>query len=92
MVIGAGQTAELAVKALQKKSIGKILLANRTLSKAQDLAIRVKGYAMPLAQVKQHLHEADIIISATGRGDFTVTQSTPPAYAVIIGFGGATGY
>lgn len=75
LVIGAGQTGELAAKTLHKKGIGRLLIANRTLSKAQDLAIRLDGYAMTLKQIESHLHEADIIISATGRGDFTVTAT-----------------
>ncbi|PID58483.1 MAG: glutamyl-tRNA reductase [Gammaproteobacteria bacterium] len=72
LVIGAGQTGELAVKHLQKKGVGKILIANRTVSKAQQLALAVGGLAMALEQIPNHLHEADIIISATGRGAFTV--------------------
>ncbi|MGY0399620.1 MAG: glutamyl-tRNA reductase [Ostreibacterium sp.] len=74
LIIGAGQTGTLVAKTLQKKGIGKILIANRTLSKAQNLAVNVSGYAMPLHQLEQHIHEADIIISATGRGNFTVTK------------------
>lgn len=74
LVIGSGQTGELVVKQLQKKGVGKLLIANRTLSKAQDLATRVGGYALSLAQIEQHVHEADIVISATGRGQFTVTR------------------
>lgn len=74
LIIGAGQTGELATKTLQKKGVGKILIANRTLSKAQSLAVSVSGYAMPLEQLPAHIHEADIIISATGRGDFTVSK------------------
>ncbi|PID65945.1 MAG: glutamyl-tRNA reductase [Gammaproteobacteria bacterium] len=72
LIIGAGQTGELAAKNLKKKGIGKLLIANRTLSKAQNLAVGLGGYAMPLQQLQQHIHEADIIISATGRGEYTV--------------------
>lgn len=75
LIIGAGQTGTLAAKTLKKKGIGKVLIANRTLSKAQDLAVSVGGYAMPLEQLAQHLHEADIIVSATGRGELTVTKT-----------------
>lgn len=73
LIIGAGQTGELAAKNLHKKGVGKILIANRTLSKAQELALQLDGYAMTLGQIESHIHEADIIVSATGRGDFTVT-------------------
>lgn len=75
LVIGAGQTGELAVKHLQKKGVGKLIIANRTLSKAQQLALSVNGYALALPQIASHIHEADIIISATGRGEFTVTSA-----------------
>ncbi len=74
LVIGAGQTGELAVKTLKKKGIGKVLIANRTLSKAQNLAINIGGYAMPLEQLGQHIHEADIIVSATNSDNLTVTH------------------
>lgn len=76
LIIGAGQTGELTAKTLKKKGIGKLLIANRTLSKAQNLAVNVGGYAMPLEQLEQHLHEADIVISATGRGDYTVNRNS----------------
>lgn len=75
LIIGAGQTGELAAKTLQKKGTGKILIANRTLSKAQNLAVNVGGYAMPLNQLAQHIHEADIIVSATSTEHLTVTKN-----------------
>ena len=74
LVIGAGQTGKLATQNLKKKGVGKILIANRSLSKAQNIAIGVGGYAMPLSQLNQHIHEADIIISATSSENFTVTS------------------
>lgn len=73
LIIGSGQTGQLAAKTLQKKGIGKLLIANRTLSRAQALAAEVGGYAIPLAQVDKHLHEADIIISATGSEALTIS-------------------
>lgn len=75
LIIGAGQTGELAAKTLHKKGIGKLLIANRSLSKAQHLALQVDGYAMALEQIDSHIHEADIIVSATGRGTYTVTAA-----------------
>lgn len=76
LVIGAGQTGELAAKTLQKKGIGKLLIANRTLSRAQELAQQVNGYAMSNEQIAEHIHEADIIISATGQPNFSVDSLT----------------
>ncbi|MBS9778425.1 MAG: glutamyl-tRNA reductase [Gammaproteobacteria bacterium] len=74
LVIGAGQTGELVAKTLKKKGTGKILIANRTLSKAQNIAVNIGGYAMPINQLEQHIHEADIIISATSSDKLTVTH------------------
>lgn len=76
LVIGAGQTGTLVAKTLMKKGVRNILIANRDVHKAQALANEVNGYAMPLAQLTAHLHEADMVFSTTGRGDYTVDLAT----------------
>jgi len=38
MLVGAGQTAELAARALIRANVGRVVVANRTLSRAQDVA------------------------------------------------------
>jgi glutamyl-tRNA reductase len=43
----------------------RLLVANRTLAHAQDLATRHGGYALSLADLDRHLAEADVVISAT---------------------------
>ncbi|MDO4435362.1 MAG: glutamyl-tRNA reductase [Cardiobacteriaceae bacterium] len=64
LVIGAGETATLAVKYLRDLGIGRLIIANRTLEKAQQLATQHQAYALPLEQIASHLHEADIIVGA----------------------------
>ena len=65
LLIGAGETIELAARHLVEAKVKRLLVANRTLSHAQDLASRRGGIALPLAELDKHLFEADIVISAT---------------------------
>jgi len=65
LLIGAGETIELAARHLVQAKAKRLLVANRTLAHAQELALRHGGYALPLADLDRHLAEADIVISAT---------------------------
>jgi glutamyl-tRNA reductase len=65
LLIGAGDTIELAAKHLVNAEAKRLLIANRTLEHAQALASRVGGYALPLSELARHLPEADVVISAT---------------------------
>lgn len=65
LIIGAGETAELAAKHLHDKGIGKIAITNRTIEKAEALAAKLHGGIIHFTQFKEFLHEFDIIISAT---------------------------
>ena len=55
----------LAAKHLSEGRVRRLLVANRTLAHAQDLASRHGGYALPLAELDRHLAEADVVFSAT---------------------------
>lgn len=65
LLIGAGETIELTARHLVQAKVGRLLIANRTLSHAQDLASRHGGIALPLQELERHLAEADIVFSAT---------------------------
>ena len=65
MLIGAGETIELAARHLHQHGIGRIIVANRTLDRAHTLANQFDGYAISLTEISTHLAEADIIISST---------------------------
>lgn len=66
LLIGAGETIELSLRHLEQAGTGRVLIANRTLANAQALAGRSGAYTLPLSELDRHLHEADIVISATG--------------------------
>lgn len=65
MLIGAGDTIELSARHLSDANVKRLLVANRTLEHAQTLASQHGGVALPLHDIDRHLHEADIVISAT---------------------------
>jgi glutamyl-tRNA reductase len=65
LLIGAGETIELAARHLHQHGIGRIIVANRTLEKAHQLAGQFDGFAIGLTEIPNHLAEADIVISST---------------------------
>ncbi len=66
MLIGAGEMAELAAQHLMASGAGKLVVANRTLSRAVKLARSLGGSAISLEEVEDALIDADIVISSTG--------------------------
>ena len=82
LLIGAGDTVELAARHLVDKQVSRLIVANRTLENAQELASRYGGYAIALADLPQHLAEADIVISSTAARQPVVTRAmVEPALA-----------
>ena len=65
LLIGAGKTIELVARYLRDKQIGRITVANRTLERAQELAEDFSAEAILLADMPEHSHKADIVISST---------------------------
>ncbi len=66
MILGAGEMAELAAEHLLKQGIAEVVVANRTLDKAVDLAHRFHGRAVSLKEFVPQLENIDILISSTG--------------------------
>jgi glutamyl-tRNA reductase len=65
LLVGAGETIELAGRHLHQNGIGRIIVANRTVEKAHNLAAQLEGFAISLTELSSHLAEADIVISST---------------------------
>jgi len=65
LMIGAGETIELTAKHLQQSGARNIIVANRTLERAQQLADAFAGQAISLAELPERLPDADIVISST---------------------------
>jgi len=65
LMIGAGETIELAARHLQSQQIDHMIVANRSLERAQLLAEEFDGEAINLQHIGDHLHRADIVIAST---------------------------
>ncbi|MDC9720450.1 MAG: glutamyl-tRNA reductase [Gammaproteobacteria bacterium] len=65
LLIGAGQTIELVAKHLHDAGVKQIIVANRTLARAEELAREFNAQAVLLADIPDHLCTADIVISST---------------------------
>jgi len=66
LILGAGEMAELSVEALRKRGVIDILVINRTLQRADELASRWGGRSAAMEMLLDHLPEADIVIASTG--------------------------
>lgn len=65
LLIGAGETIELAARHLHEKGLGRMIVANRTLERARLVAKEFSGYAITLEEIPKHLEEADVVITST---------------------------
>lgn len=65
LLIGAGETIELAARHLHENELGRMIVANRTIERARQLAKEFAGYAITLEEIPLHLAEADVVISST---------------------------
>lgn len=74
LVIGTGETGEIAAKHLRDRGIGRLALTNRTFEKAEKLATELNTAVFPFDTFKEHLHKFDIIISATSSENIILTK------------------
>jgi glutamyl-tRNA reductase len=65
LLIGAGEMNALTARHLVSAGVKRLVVANRTLSRAQALAAELKGYAVDLTALDKELAEADIVVSCT---------------------------
>jgi glutamyl-tRNA reductase len=70
LVIGAGETGQIAAKHLREKNIGRLVITNRTIERAEKLATEIDAEILPFVNFKHSLHEFDIILSATSSEEF----------------------
>jgi len=75
LLIGAGETIELAARHLAESKVRRLIVANRTLENAQALASRFGAYAIGLNDLPQHLAEADIVIASTASREPVISRA-----------------
>jgi len=65
LLVGAGETIELAAEHLSSAGVGNIIIANRSIERAQTIADRVNGRGVSLSFINDALPQSEIVITAT---------------------------
>ena len=65
LLIGAGETIELVARHLFEQGVTKMVVANRTLTRGEQLAEKFNAETIVLSQLHSKLADADIVISST---------------------------
>ncbi|MBB1319225.1 glutamyl-tRNA reductase [Shewanella sp. SR43-4] len=65
LLIGAGETIELVAKHLKDNGVASMVVANRTIERAQAMCEEFNATAITLEQIPDFLAKADIVISST---------------------------
>ena len=73
LVVGAGHMSELTAQHLLDKGAQTICVSNRHYERAQDLADKFHGTAIPYRAMFEHAADADIIITSTGAPHYVLT-------------------
>ncbi|MBI4327984.1 MAG: glutamyl-tRNA reductase [Chloroflexi bacterium] len=66
MIIGAGKMGEACIRHLAKKGVRSVLVSNRSVERAQELAQEFGGRALRFEQFLEAMVETDIVVSSTG--------------------------
>ncbi|MEZ5502690.1 MAG: glutamyl-tRNA reductase [Halioglobus sp.] len=65
LLVGAGETIELVARHMIGAGVRQIVIANRTLGRARELAQKFGAEAVLLAEIPAQLTDADIVITST---------------------------
>lgn len=74
LVIGSGQMAELAALHFKTHGAEEIIVANRTLDRAFELAAKINASAISLTDISHHLPRVDIVISSITQTDHELIE------------------
>jgi len=66
LLIGAGEMAELAAEHFLRQGVRRMIVANRTLEKAMELAVRFKAETVAFDRFLEEFKAIDIVVSSTG--------------------------
>lgn len=75
LLLGAGKMSELAVKQLADEGVSRVVVANRTVESAHQVAKAVGGEVVPWIEVARAIGEADVVLCATGAPHHVITAA-----------------
>lgn len=74
LVMGAGEMGTLVAKALARRCLSPIFIANRTYDRAVRLAEELSGKAVKFDQLEEVLVDADVVICSTSAPHYLLTK------------------
>lgn len=74
LILGAGKMSELTAKHLVANGVKRVLVANRTFERAEELAERFGGEAIRYDHLFERMSDADIVISSTAATHYVITK------------------
>jgi glutamyl-tRNA reductase len=85
MILGAGKMGEACVKHLAKRGAKTVLVANRSVERAEKLAAEFGGRAVRLEDSVAAMAAADILVSSTGSPDLVLRREDVAAILPLRG-------
>jgi glutamyl-tRNA reductase len=82
LIVGAGSMSALAATTASRNGAASIAVANRTRRHAEQLAAKVGGHAVGLADLGPALAAADLVLSCTGAAGHVITRDLVAAALV----------
>ena len=74
LLVGAGETIALAARHLHADGLRRMIIANRSIDRARELAAEFHGFAIGLDEIPNHLKEADIVVASTAAPHSIITR------------------
>jgi len=74
LMVGAGETIALAARHLHADGLRRMIVANRSIDRARELAAEFQGFAIGLEDIPAHLREADIVVASTASPNVIITR------------------
>jgi glutamyl-tRNA reductase len=75
LIMGAGEVGTLVAKALARRCLKPIFIANRTYARAVKLAENLSGRAIRFDKLEETLVDADAVICSTGAPHYLLTKN-----------------
>lgn len=79
LLIGAGTMGELAARHLLARGIHGLIVTNRTIERAEELAAELRGTPVPFDDLEEVLWRADVVIGSTAAEGYVLTPATVQA-------------
>jgi glutamyl-tRNA reductase len=79
LMVGAGEMNALVARHFTTAGVKRMVIANRTLTRALELASEVRAHAVGLEDLGKELVQADIVISCTASPEPLITKSAAEA-------------